>query len=120
MKLHLRGIGDHAQSTIIIEHVDLVGAPTTEDMKKKKEHNQAMMEISSTLSYAEFDDIKGLNSTKKMWESLATIYGGDTNVLRAKAENIRGNFDKMRMEEDANITQYVARINELVNAIVGV
>ena len=59
MKLHIGSIGDNAQKTITIEHVDPVGAPTTEDMKKKKEHNQAMMEIASGLSYAEFDDIKG-------------------------------------------------------------
>ena len=43
MKLHLGYIGDHSQTTIIIEHVDLVGAPTAEDMKKKKEHNQVML-----------------------------------------------------------------------------
>ena len=33
MKLHLRGIGDHAQSCIIVEHVDPT-TPTTEDMRK--------------------------------------------------------------------------------------
>ena len=39
MKLQLGGIGDHAQSYIIVEHVDLTGTLTTKDMKKKKEHN---------------------------------------------------------------------------------
>ena len=56
VKLHLGGLGDHAQSTITVEHIDLVGALTTEDLKKKKEDNQRMLEIASTLSYAEFDD----------------------------------------------------------------
>ena len=36
MKLNPGGLGDHPQSTITIEHVDLVGVPTIEDMKKKK------------------------------------------------------------------------------------
>ena len=62
MKLHLGSIGDHAQTTIIVEHVDLAGVPITKDMKKK-EHNQAMLEISSALSYVEFDDIKGCKYT---------------------------------------------------------
>ena len=66
MKLHLRGLGDHAQYTVTIEHVDPVGAPTAKDMRKKKEHNQEMLEIASALSYAEFDDIKGLESVEKM------------------------------------------------------
>ena len=39
MRLHLGGIGDHAQTSIIVEHVDLVGVPIVEDMKKKKELN---------------------------------------------------------------------------------
>ena len=79
-------------------------------MKKKKEHNQAMLEIASALSYAKFDDIKSLDSVKKMLDALTTIYEGDANVLRAKAESLRGNFDDMRMEEGENIAQYVARI----------
>ena len=62
MKLKLGSIGDHAQISIDIEHVDPTGAPTTEDLKKKQEHNQAMLEIASTLSYAKFDDIKGCDT----------------------------------------------------------
>ena len=119
MKLHLGGLGDHAQSTITTKHVDPVGASIAKDMKKKKEHNHTMLEIASALSYAEFDDIKGLDSAKKMWDALATIYGGDKNVLRAKAESLRGKFDDMRMEEGENISQYVARIKEVINAIRG-
>ena len=65
LRLHLGGIGDHAQSSITVEHVDLVGVPTTEDMNKKKEHNQTMLEIASALSYAKFDDIKGIDSANK-------------------------------------------------------
>ena len=51
MKLHLGGIGDHAQSTITTEHVDPTRVPTAKDMKKKKEHNLVMLEIASVLSY---------------------------------------------------------------------
>ena len=58
MKLHLGSIGDYAQTSITIDHIDPVGSLSVEDMNKKKEHNQAMLEIASTLSYAEYDDIK--------------------------------------------------------------
>ena len=116
MKLHLRGIGDHAQSFIIVQHVDPT-TPTTKDMRKKKEHNQAMLEIASALSYAEFDDIEGLHNAKKMWDALKTIYGGEKNVQRAKSESLRGKFDEMRMEEGEIVDQYVARIKDVVSAI---
>ena len=110
MKLHFGGLGDHVQSTITVEHVDPTRVPTIEDMKKKKEHNQAMLEIDSALSYEKIDDIKGCDTTKKIWDALHTIYGGDKNVQRAKSESLRGKFDDMRMEEGENIAQYVARI----------
>ena len=58
-----------------------------------------MLEIASALSYAEFDDVKGLDSANKMWDVLKTIYGGDKNVQRAKSKSLRGKFDEMRMEE---------------------
>ena len=92
MKLHLGGIGDHAQKYITIEHVDPT-TPTTDDLRKKKKHNQAMLEIASTLSYAKFNDIKGLDSANKMWDALKTIYGGDKNVQRAKSKSLKGKFD---------------------------
>ena len=66
-KLHIESIGDHPKTSIIVEHVDPIGVPTIEDMKKKKEHNQAMLEIASALNYAKFDDIKGCTSAYQMW-----------------------------------------------------
>ena len=88
-----------------MEHVDPVGVPTTKDMKKK-EHNQAMMEIASALSYAKFDDIKGYKSTSQMWEALSNTYGGDENVQREKREILCEKFNEMRMEEGEKISQY--------------
>ena len=102
-----------------MEHVDPTRVPTAEDMKKKKEHNQATLEIASALSYVKFDDIKGHGTTKKIWDALHTIYGGDKNVQRAKSKSLRGKFDEMRMEEGKSIAQYVARIKEVVSEIKG-
>ena len=65
MKLHLGGIRDYTQSTMTTNNVDSFGSLTIDDLKKKKEHNQAMLEIASTLSYVKFDDIKDLYSAKK-------------------------------------------------------
>ena len=59
--------------------------------------------IASSLSYSKFNDIKGCDSAKMMWDSLHTIYGGDTNVLRDKSGSLRGKFDDMRMEEGENV-----------------
>ena len=116
MKLHLRGLRDHAQSPITSEHVNPIGALTTDDLKKKKENNYAMLEISFALSYVEFNDIKGCDSTKTMWDALYTIYGGNVNVLRDKSKSLRGKFDDMRMQEGDSVSQYCSRIKFCVNA----
>ena len=89
MKLHLGSIGDYAQTSIIADHVTPAGPLITDDMNKKKEHNQEMLEIASTLSYAEYDDIKGCSTAHQMWKNLSNIYGGDDNVKRAKRESLR-------------------------------
>ena len=117
MKLHLGSISDYAQTCIVTEHVDPTGTLTAEDMKNKQDHNQAMLEIATALNYAEFHDIKGCNTTFKMWKALSDIYGGDQNVQRAKRESLRGKFDDMRMEEHQNAAQYGARVKEVVSAI---
>ena len=69
-----------------------------------------MLEITSSLSYTKFDDIKGYDTAKKMWDALHTLYGGDNNVQRDKSESLGCKFDDMRIEEGENISQYVGRI----------
>ena len=42
-----------------------------------------MLEISSAPSYAKFDDIKGCDNAKKIWDDLNTIYGGDKKCSKS-------------------------------------
>ena len=76
-----------------------------------------MIDIASTLSYAEFDEVKDFKIAHEMWTKLKDIYGGDDNVRRAKSESLRGQFDQMKMRGDENISKYVERIKASVSAI---
>ena len=40
MKLHLGSIGDYEKTSIIVEHVDLVGPLFADDLNKRMEHNK--------------------------------------------------------------------------------
>ena len=102
MKMHLGSIGDYAQTSITVDHIDPIGPLIIEDLSKKKGHKQAILEIASTLSYVEYDDIKGYDTTHHMWETLSNIYGENDNVKRVKRESLRGKFDDMKMEEGEN------------------
>ena len=110
MKFYIGSIGDYAQTSITIDHTNLAGPLTIEDMNKKNQHKLEMLEIPLALSYVEYDDIKECHTTHKMWENLSNIYGGDENVKRAKRESLRGKFDDMKMEEGENVAQYGARM----------
>ena len=76
-----------------------------------------MIDIASTLSYVEFDEVKDCKTAHTMWTKLKDIYGGDDNVRRAKVESLRGWFDQLRMIEDENVAKYVERIEAGVSAI---
>ena len=76
-----------------------------------------MLEIASTLSYAEYDDIKGCDIACEMLKALLDIYGGDQNVQRSKRESLKGKFDDMKMEEGENVAQYGVRMKEVVSTI---
>ena len=52
-----------------------------------------MIDIASTLSYEEFDEVKDCKISFEMWKKLKEIYGGDENVRRAKEKCLRGKFD---------------------------
>ena len=80
------------------EYSEVPKPMTVEKMKEKQEHNQMMIELTTILNYAEFDDVKESTTAKKMWDKLAQIHGGNKNVLRAKTKSLRGKFDYMRMK----------------------
>ena len=77
MKLHIIGIGDTIWTSVEHSYVDPTGTLTSKQLKERKEHNQAMLEIASALSYSEYEDIKDFLNANLMWTTLAKIYGGD-------------------------------------------
>lgn len=47
-----------------------------------------MIDLSSRLSYVEFDDVKECTTTKIMWDKLAQMHGGEKFLSRAKVERL--------------------------------
>jgi hypothetical protein len=58
-------------------------------------------------------------STKEIWDKLQNIYEGDSKFKAAKLQNYRGQFQQLKMKEDENIVAYFLRVDEIVNAIIG-
>ena len=117
MRLHLASIGDLGCKYLDEEYTNPTGTLSVGDSAEKKNHTTMMIDIASALSYEEFDKIKDCKNTYEMWNKLQEIYGGDDNVRREKAKNLRGKFDQMKMREDENIAKYVERIKASVSEI---
>jgi len=120
IRLHLSGIGNDVTQYLDTEYVLPTGPLTVDQLREKHEHYSMVIELSASLSDVEFEDVKDCKNAKTMWDKLKLVHGGDANVLRAKAESLRGKFDDLKMKEGENITQYNTRIKEVVNAIWGV
>jgi hypothetical protein len=58
-------------------------------------------------------------SAKEIWEKLRNIYEGDSKVKAAKLQTYRGQFEQLKMKKDEDITSYFLRVDETVNAIIG-
>ena len=90
IRLHLASIGDSGLKYLDQEYTIPYRTLSINDIAKKKTHNTMMIDIASTLSYEEFDDVKDCKTAFDMWNKLKDIYGGDDNVRRAKAKSLRG------------------------------
>jgi hypothetical protein len=71
------------------------------------------------LSDTVFTKVSHCKSTKDIWDKLQYIYEGDTKVKAAKLQIYRGQFEQLKMKEDEDITAYFLRVDETVNAIIG-
>src|SRR5271156_5664876 len=99
IRLHLSGIGNDVTQYLDTKYVLPIGVLIVDQLREKHEHNCMVIELSSSLSDAEFEDVKDCKTAKKMWDKLKLVHGGDTNILRANAKSLKGKFDDLRMKE---------------------
>jgi hypothetical protein len=71
------------------------------------------------LSDTIFTKVAHCKSAKEIWDKLQNIYEGDTKVKAAKLQTYKGQFEQLKMKEDEDIAAYFLRVDEIVNAIIG-
>jgi hypothetical protein len=57
--------------------------------------------------------------TKDIWDKLQNVYEGDSKVKEEKLQTYKVQFEKLKMKEDENIVAYFLRVDETMNAIIG-
>ena len=70
MSLHLASIGDSGCKYLDEEYIAPTSTLSVGDIAEKKNHNTMMIDIASTLSYEEFDEIKDYKNAYEMWNKI--------------------------------------------------
>jgi hypothetical protein len=60
-----------------------------------------------------------LESAKEMWDKLISSYEGNEKVKDFKLQTYRLQFEQLKMKDDETIGKYFLRVEELVNAMIG-
>jgi hypothetical protein len=88
-------------------------------MKLGENNSKATNALLNGLSDTVFTKVAHCKSAKEIWDKIRNIYEGDTKFKEAKLQTYRGQFEQLKMKEDENIAAYFLRVDETVNAIIG-
>jgi hypothetical protein len=88
-------------------------------VKLSENNSKAKNALLNGLSDTIFTKVAHCKSAKDIWDKIINIYEGDTKFKVAKLQTYRGQFEQLKIKEDKNIAAYFLRVDEKVNAIIG-
>jgi hypothetical protein len=88
-------------------------------MKLGQNNSKAKNSLLNGLGESVFTKVAHCKSAKAIWDKLRNIYEGDSKFKATKLQTYRGQFKQLKMKEDENIAAYFLRVDETVNAILG-
>jgi hypothetical protein len=120
MKTYIQAQGFEIWQSIVDGYTTPTVPPTNDKAVKLGQNNsKATNALLNGLSETIFTKVAHCKSAKEIWDKLRNIYEGDTKVKEAKLQTYRGQFEQLKMKEDENIAAYFLRVDETVNAIIG-
>ena len=90
MRLNLSTIGDIGLQFLDHKYVVPPWPMSMDHMVDIMNQNIVMIDITSSLNYSKFDEVKDGPTAYDMWKKLHSISRGDENMKRAKVESLRG------------------------------
>jgi hypothetical protein len=94
--------------------------PTNDKAVKLGENNSKDINaLLNGLNDTVFTKVAHCKSAKEILDKLRNIYEGDSKVKAAKLQTYIGQFKQLKMKEDEDIAAFFLRVDEIVNAIIG-
>jgi hypothetical protein len=120
MRTYIQAQGFQVWKSIVDGYTTPTVPPTNDKAVKLGENNsKATNALLNGLSDTVFTKVAHCKSAKEIWDKLQNIYEGDTKVKETKLQTYRGQFEQLKMKEDEDIATYFLRVDETVNAIIG-
>ena len=121
MKFHLMSLGYKFWRFVEKECKISDALPINRDELDQYEFNaKAINEIMSGLTNSVFVKFMQCNTTKHAWEKIKCVYEGVPKFRESKLQTYKGQFESLKMKEEENIAEYLLRLDEIVNSIIGI
>ena len=91
-----------------------------EGMKQFGYNAKVVNTILVGLARTVFAKVMHCKTIKEIWDKLQTIYEGYIKVKRVELKTFKNQFESLKMKEEEKISEYLERIDEIVNAIQGI
>ena len=116
MKTYIQVHGFEIWKSIVDGYI-VPTVPPTNDKAVKLSHNN--YKATNILSETIFTKVSHCKYAKDIRDKLQNIYEGVSKVKETKLQTYRGQFKQLKMKEDENIAAYFLRVDEIVNAVLG-
>ena len=119
MKTYVQAHGFEVWKSVVDGHKEPLVASTNERAIRLSQNNsKATNALLNGLCESVYTKFIHCKSAKDIWDKLQNIYEGDSKVKAAKLQTYKGQFEKLKMKEDEDITAYLLRVDETTNEIV--
>ncbi|GJZ84260.1 hypothetical protein Tco_0649599 [Tanacetum coccineum] len=70
-----------------------------------------------SMDKSSFEKIAGASTTKEAWDTLEKAYKGVDRVKQVRLQTLRGELDTMKMKEAEGVSDYITRVQTVVNQL---
>ena len=85
--------------------------------ENQKKDNKSLGLVQQGLSESIFLKISNSEFSKKAWDTLETCYQGVTKVKNVKLQNLRRDFENLKMKDNETVDNFMTQVMSTINQL---